>query len=460
MDAILPLVRNFVSKRFEDIPPEVVQDTKRSILDTLAALTAGTGAPGCPEIVEQVLEWGGKEESTILAYRRKVPVGLAALANGTMARAVDFDDVYEPGTAHASASLVPAALAMAERTGGLSGKEFVASMALGLDFICRLGKTHKIPPGVSGMNVTYQYAYFAAAAVAGRIIRLDEAKMLHAMGLAYSQTSGNSQNLLEGTLAIRFCQGLAAQGGVVAAIFAARGITAANEVLQGKFGYYPVYQRGEYDVEKLLAGLGKTYEGVNVTRKMHPCCMHTHAAIDAVTAIIQKNSLSIEGIDRVVVQLNQNGYNFVCLPPDKIYRPESVPEAQFSLPYTLATALVKGKVSLEDFTAPALKNPEVLKVASRIECRVDDELTRTTQSKITPAIVEIRTKNGKAYSLRVDDRKGSPTNPMTMEEVEEKFRRCAAFAAHPPSRENVEKICTFVRNMEKYLDVTPLVKLF
>lgn len=460
MDAIVPLVRNLIRKRFEDIPPQVVEDTKKSLLDTLAALIAGTGAPGCPEIVEQVLEWGGKEESTILGYQKKVPVHLAALANGTMARAVDFDDVYEPGTTHASASLVPAALAMAERRGGLSGKDLLAALTLGLDLICRLGKTHKIPPGVSGMNVTYQYAYFASAAVGGKIIGLDEPRMLNAMGLAYSQTAGNSQNLLEGTLAIRFGQGLAAQGGVFAAIFAARGISAANEVLQGKFGYYPVYQRGEYDVEKLLAGLGETYEGTQVTRKIHPCCMHTHSAIDALTAAIQKYSLPVKEIDQVVVKLNQNGYNFVCLPADKVYRPESVPEAQFSLPYTLATAILKGKVSLEDFTPEALKNPAVLEVASRIRCQVDDELTRTTQSKVTPAILEIRSKAGQIYSLRVDDRKGSPANPMTWEEMEEKFHQCATFSAHPPSPKNISKICTFVHEMEKHPDATQLVKLF
>jgi 2-methylcitrate dehydratase PrpD len=459
MDAIVPLVRNFLGKRFEDIPPDVVEDTKRSILDTLAALIAGTGAPACPQIVEQVFEWGGKEESTVLNYRRKVPAHLAALANGTMARAVDFDDVFEPGTSHASASLLPAALAVAERQGGISGKELLTSMALGLDLICRLAKTHKIPPGVSGMNVTYQYAYFAAAAVAGRIIGLDESKMLHAMGLAYSQTSGNSQNLLEGTLAIRFCQGLAAQGGVYAAIFAARGITAANEVLQGKFGYFPVYQRGEYDPEKLLDGLGRIYEGMNVTRKMHPCCMHTHAAIDALTAMAREYSLRAKDIEKVVARVNQNGYNFVCLPPDKIYRPKSVPEAQFSLPYTLATALVKGKVALEDFAAGALHNPEVLEVASRIECQVDDELTRTSRG-VTPAIVEIRTKKGNTYSLRVDDRKGAPANPMTTEEVEEKFRRCAAYASRPLSGKVVEEICSLVRTLEKSPDIQELVELF
>jgi 2-methylcitrate dehydratase PrpD len=460
MDAAIPLVRNFLKKKFEDLPSEVVQDTKKSILDTLAALIAGTGAPGCPEIVSQILDWRGKEESTILGYGKKVPVHLAALANGTMARAVDFDDVFEPGTAHASASLVPCAMAMGERVGSLSGKEFLTSMALGLDFICRLGKTHKIPPGVSGMNVTYQYAYFAAAAVAGRIMGLNETQMLNALGLAYSQTSGNSQNLLEGTLAIRFGQGLAAQGGVYAAIFAARGITAAQEVFQGKFGYFPVYQRGQYDISQLLQGLGETYEGTKVTRKMHPCCMHTHAAIDAVMRLTRRYSLRVEDIERVVVRVNQNGYNFVCLPPDKIYRPQSVPEAQFSLPYTVATALVKGKVTLEDFTTPAIKNPDILEVASRVECQVDEELTRTTQTQVTPAIVEIQTKGGKSHTLRVNDRKGSPSNPMTMEEVEEKFHRCAEFAIRPPSPENVFKICSSIRRLEEIPNIAELVKWF
>jgi 2-methylcitrate dehydratase PrpD len=458
MDAIVPVVQNFLRRKFADIPPEVLRETKKSILDTLAALVAGTKAPGCPEIIAQVCEWGGKEESTILNYQRKVPVFLAALANGTMARAVDFDDVFEPGTAHATASLVPTALAMAERQGGVDGEEFLTTLTLGIDLICRLGRTHRIPPGVSGMNVTFQYACFAATAVAGRILGLDEGKMLHAMGLAYSQTSGNSQNLLEGTLAIRFAQGLAAQAGVYAAIFAARGITAANEVLQGKFGYFPVYQRGEYNIDGLLNGLGKIYEGGNVTRKVYPCCMHTHAAIDGVLGIVKKQSLTVQDVERITVKLNQNGFNFVCLPPDKIHRPQTVPEAQFSLPYILATALLKGKVSLGDFIPEALGNPEVLAIASRVECLMDEDLNRSSQGRVSPAIVEIRTKGGQQYSLRVDERKGSPANPLTMEEVQEKYRQCAPFAAHPIPRENIEKAGLLIQQMEKCPDVTQLVK--
>jgi 2-methylcitrate dehydratase PrpD len=450
MDAIVPLVRNLIGVQFADIPSQALATTKKSILDTFAAMLAGTNAQGCPEVVAQVLEWGGKEESTVFRSRKKVPAFLAALANGMIARAMDFDDVFEPGTMHASASIVPAALAAAEMRSGLEGREFLAAVTLGIDLMCRMGRTHRIPSGVSGMNVTFQYAAFGCAGVVGRILGLGEEKMIHAMGLAYSQTSGNSQNILEGTLATRFCQGLAAQAGVYAAVFAQRGLTAAQEVLEGKFGYYPVYQRGEYDRGYLLEGLGEKFEGVHVTLKKYPCCMHTHAAIDGVLDIL----------DRVAVKVNQQGFNFVCLPMEKTRMPRTIPEAQFSLPYALATALVKRKVFLDDFTREQIRNAEVLQMAQRVDCVVDAHLERDFQRQVSPAIVELRTKRGKNHSRKVMERKGSPSSPLTIQEVEEKFRRCAAFAQSSLPEERTAKIIRFVENLENQKDIIPLLRLF
>ena len=459
MDAIVPLVRNLIKIRYEDIPPEVLDATKKGILDTFAAMLAGTSAQGCPEVVAQALEWGGKEESTVFHYGKKVPAFLAALANGMMARAVDFDDVFEPGTMHASASIIPAVLAAGEMQGALSGRQFLAAVTLGIDMICRMGRTNRIPSGLSGMNVTFQYACFGCAGVVGRVLGLDEEKMVHAMGLAYSQTAGNSQNLLEGTLATRFSQGLAAQAGVYAAVFARRGITAAREVLEGKFGYYPVYQRGEYDVRSLLDGLGERFEGVNVTLKKYPCCMHSHAAIDALLDISDEQGLNCDDVDRVTVKINQQGFNFVCLPLEKTRLPRSIPEAQFSLPYAAATALVKRKVFLDNFTEEQIRNPRVLQVAQRVDCLVDPELDKRYPASVTPAIVEVRTKKGKIFSRRVVERRGSPTNPLTMEEIEEKFRQCTRFARNPLPEDRIEEILLFLRGMEDQDDVTRILSL-
>jgi len=460
MDAIVPLVRNLIKIRYEDIPPQVLAATKKSIVDTFAAMLAGTSAQGCPEVVAQALEWGGKKESTVFHYGKKVPAFLAALANGMMARAVDFDDVFEPGTMHASASIVPAVVAAAEMKGGLSGKEFLTAVTLGVDLICRMGRTNRIPSGLSGMNVTFQYACFGCAGVVGRVLGLDEEKMVHAMGLAYSQTAGNSQNLLEGTLATRFSQGLAAQAGVYAAVFSRRGITAAREVLEGKFRYYPVYQRGEYEVRNLLDGLGERFEGVNVTLKRFPCCMHSHAAIDALLDISGEQGLDCDDVDRVTVKINQQGFNFVCLPLGKTRAPRSIPEAQFSLPYAAATALVKKKVFLEDFAEEQIRNPRVLQIAQRVDCLVDPELDKRYPANVTPALVEVRTKKGKVFSRRVVERRGSPTNPLTMEEIEEKFRQCPRFARNPVPEDRVEEILLFLREMENQEDVTRILPLF
>jgi 2-methylcitrate dehydratase PrpD len=460
MDAIVPLVQNLIKIRYEDIPPQGLAATKKSMVDTFAAMLAGTSAQGCPEVVAQVLEWGGKEESTVFHYGKKIPAFLAALANGMMARAVDFDDVFEPGTLHASASIVPAVLAAGEMKGGLSGKQFLTAATLGIDLICRMGRTHRIPSGLSGMNVTFQYASFGCAGVVGRILGLDEEKMVHAMGLAYSQTAGNSQNLLEGTLATRFSQGLAAQAGVYAAVFARRGITAAREVLEGKFGYYPVYQRGEYEVRNLLDGLGERFEGVNVTLKKYPCCMHSHAAIDAILGISAEQGLNGDDVDRVTVKINQQGFNFVCLPLEKTRIPRSIPEAQFSLPYAAATALVKRKVFLDDFTEEQIRNPHVLRVAQRVDCLVDPELDKKYPASVTPAVLEVRTKNGKVFSRGVVERRGSPTHPLTMEEIEEKLRQCARFARNPLPEDRVGEILLFLSEMADQDDVTRILPLF
>jgi len=458
-DAIKHLAKNLVEKEYNDIPPDVIMVTKKAVLDTLAAMIAGTNSSGCSNVAQTVIEWGGKEESSIINYDHKAPAFLAALVNGTMARAIELDDVFEPGTMHGSASIVATAFAVAEMMGGIDGRRFLNAITLAVDFICRMGLTNKIPPGISGMNVTFQYAYFGCAGVAGKIMGLTEEKMINAMGLAYSQTSGNSQNLVEGTFATPFSQGMAADAGLKAAIFANKGITAANEVLEGKFGYYNAYQRGEYDREKLLDGLGETYHGANVTTKMYPCCMHTHAAIDAMIDIAKRNNLHSSDVEKIIVKVNEQGFNFVCDPVEKKRVPKSIPEAHFSMPYTVATALVKGKVFLDDFTEQAITTSDILEAASKIDCVLDPELDKISQGRVTPAIVEVQTKTGERLTKKVDERRGSPSNPMSMEEIADKFRRCAAFAKRPPTQANVEKILAMANEIESLDDVTPMITL-
>jgi len=459
MDAIVLIVEHFIETDYNDLTPEVVLATKKSILDTLGCCLAGTVAAASPELVSQVLHWGGREESTIINYGQKVPAPLAALVNGTMARALDFDDVYEPATVHASASIVPVAFAAAELAGGIDGKELLTAVAVGIDVICRMAAANRIPPGVSGMNATFQCAYFACAGVAGRLLGLTKHELIHAMGLAYTQTAGNSQNLLEGTLAVRLNQGLAAHGGMLSAVFAKIGLTAAQEVLEGKFGYYPVYQRGEYDRYKLLHGLRRRYEGVNLTLKLYPCCMHTHAAVDAILRLKAESNLAIDDVTKITVGVNQQAFNFVCFPLDKTQAPQTVSEAQFSLPYAVAVAFTKGTITLDDFTEDAIRNPTILKVARKVECEVDSELETKAGSEVTPAIVSIAKKDGKQLRTRVCKRKGSPMDPLSYEEVAEKFQKCANSAYKHLPQAHVQNLVNCIKQIESLTDVCEIIKL-
>lgn len=462
MDIIQKLVENIVSTRYEDLPNSAIEAAKKSTLDMLGVAFAGTGAAGCKVLLDLALEWGGKQESTVVCYGDRLPAHNAAMVNSCMARAVDLDDIHDKAVLHGSASIIPPALAMAERVGGLSGKDFITAICLGVDLICRLGLSIKVSPLISGMSVTWQTATFGAAAVAGKIIGLDESRMINAMGNAYSMTSGNQQTLLDGALMIRVQQGIASANGILSAILAERGITGARNVLEGKFGYYRVYQGGAYDPEMLTSELGKRFEGTNIAIKSFSSCYETHPAITGTIALVQEHDLKPGDIREILVRLNQGSYNLVCDPIQKKSRPQTVPEAQFSLPYTVAVAAVKRDVFLGDFNEQSIRNPEILELAAKVRTFVDPEIEATSGREIGPASVEIRTKNGKLYSKIVSPSmvKGHPGNPMKLEDVAEKFRKCIGFGIKPLSEENVTDVTNLVAHLEDCEDVTRLLKFF
>jgi 2-methylcitrate dehydratase PrpD len=460
VDVIKKLVENVVSTRFENLPDAAVEAVKKSVLDILGVAFAGAGAAGCKSLLELALEWRGKQESTVFCYGDRLPVHYAAMLNSCMARAVDLDDIHDKAVLHASTSIVPSAFAMAERVGGLSGKDFITAICLGVDLICRLGLSIKVSPLITGMSITWQMATFGAAAVAGKIIGLDESRMLNAMGNAYSMTSGNQQTLLDGALMIRVQQGIASANGILSSLLAERGITGARNVLEGKFGYYKVYQGGAYDPEMLTRELGKKFEGINVAIKSFPSCYETHPAITGTIDLVKEHDLEPEDIREILVRLNQGSYNLVCDPLQKKSKPQTVPEAQFSLPYTVAVAAAKRDVFLGDFSEEAIRDQAILELAAKVRALVDPEIEATSAREIGPAFVEIGTKNGKRYSKFVSPSmvKGHAGNPMKVEEVAEKFRKCIPFGIKPLSEENVREVTNFVAHLEDWEDVTRLLK--
>lgn len=451
------LARIILRTKFGDIPSDIIEITKRHILDTLGVCLAGSKSKGCSELVDLMKESGEKKGSTILVFGHQVPSFCAALVNSTMAHAHDFDDTYDQSPLHAGVSVIPASLAITEELGQVSGKDFITAIVLGVDLLCRMGLASTWGIGNSGFVFTATYGYFGSSAAVSKLLGLDEDGILNALGIAYSQTSGNLQCILDGALTKRLQPAFGSMAGVLSAKLAKAGITGAKNFIQGKYGYYNVYEQGHFDASRFMEGMGKTFEGRHLSFKPYPCCRHTHAAIESVLEMVKKNDLRPEEIEEIVTFVTKHAYDIVCQPYQIKSSPRGVVDAQFSIPYTVATAVIKRRVSLDDFSEEAIRDKTILEMAKKVKPIFDPNLEAESGKEVSLTKVRIQTKDGRCFEERRTVIKGHPQNPMTVAEMVEKFKFCASFAARELSQGSIENIIQMVQELEKLDDVNKLI---
>jgi len=451
-DLAYDLAGNAAKIKYDDLPKDVVEITKKFILDTLATTIAGSSASGCNSVVSHIKDWGGKEESTILVYGGKVPSSSAAFVNSMMAHAWDFDDTHDKAIVHANVAVLPAALAMAERRGNVTGKDLIGAVAVGVDLICRLGLG---AVGQLNWHLSSTAAYFAATIASGKILDLDEDELLHAIGIAYSQCAGSYQCLVDGGLTKRMQPAFAARASILSSILAQKGITGARNIFEGQYGFFSLYHRGKYDRKKVTKKLGTEFEGKNLSVKLYPCCRYAHAGIDATLSIVRENNITPDNVAEVTAHVTQPAYDLVGR-PFKIRESPQV-DAQFSIPYIISVAIARKNVFIDDFFEEKIRgDTQVLQLAKKVRVVVDQE---PIAKGLTPCAVDIKTKDGKVYSERVEIIRGDPRKPVSIEEIAQKFRRCAAFSAKPISKENIEEIIRIVSNLETVPDVGEVVRI-
>jgi 2-methylcitrate dehydratase PrpD len=473
MDAIYQFVKNFVEIRYEDLPREVIEVTKKEVLDLLGVALAGFSAPGVKELLDVITDWGGKRESRMILCKQKVPAPMAAQMNATMAHALDFDDVHDPAVMHPGVGVIPACLAMAERRGGVSGREFISAVVLGVDMMCRLGLAAW--PGYNpsssereagafqaarvkqGWHLTTLTGYLASAGSTGKLLSLDEERMLNAFGIAYHQCSGNLQGKIDGAQTKRMGPGFSSRAGIASALMAERGMTGAKNCLEGAQGFYTMYFQGGYDAKTLTEGIGKHFEGVNVSIKPYPCCRGLHTYIDATLALVREQNLKAEEVKEIKLFSDEGGYSSLCTPLEVKVKPRTQVDTQFSIPWAVATALAKGRATIEHFTEAAIKSRDVLEVASKISVELDHGLDRS--DRIPPGKLEVKTKGGQIYSKQVDDPLGSPRRPMSFEDCARKFRDCASYLVNQLPHRRIERIIGVIGELEQVEDVGEIMKL-
>lgn len=448
------LVRHLLETTFDDLPAEAVNSARREVLWALGTCVAGAGASGSNEVITFVRQIGGREESTVMGFGDRVPATMAGFANGVFAKALEYEDKLWLDRGHAYAigtAVVPAAFAVAEHAGGVGGKELLLAVALATDI---QGRMVKAATGsvATGWNSTYVYASLGAAMAAGRLLDLTEDQFLNAMGLAYSQTTGNYQGHQEGVLGVRMQMGFGVRNGITAAQLAKLGVTGANQFLTGKFGLYPLFYRSDIKVnlDVLTADLGSSFSGTELGFKAYPCCAVIHPVLDAVLdlgadlpAPERVESVKVYGTPRMKIAAE---------PQDLRKHPKSDVDCQFSIPWAVACALVDRKISLSHFTHQALKNRRYAELAPR----VDTDMAHGREG----VFVEIHLKNGQLVrSKTVHVPKGHWENPLTTEEIVDKYRDCVRHGPKSLSNEQVEEAKDLVLRLEEVPDATSVIRL-
>lgn len=380
--------------RHEDIPASALEATRRHFLDSVGVMVAsdraGAGTQG-RELARAVL---GKEEASAVGVSVRVPAVNAALANGMLAHALDFDDSHSGSVTHPSAVLVPAALAAAEMRGA-SARECLTAAVAGYEINARIGAVAGAEFMRRGFHTTALAGALAAAAVAGRLLGLDREQLVSAMGLAGSQASGLTEFLSDGTNAKQLHAGWAAHAGVVAAFLAGRGLTGPASVLEGPFGLYAAHLgAGAVSAEGMTEDLGRAWTTTAISYKAYPACHLTHSSVDALLAIMARERLVPSDLEHVLCRVPDYYVSRVLEPIEHKYRPRSAYEAKFSLPFCIASAAFQQTLTVDSFAPAALGAAEVLSLARRVSYEVI-EFEEFPQHY--PGHVVVTTRDGRSF---------------------------------------------------------------
>jgi 2-methylcitrate dehydratase PrpD len=391
-----------------------------AVIDIVGCMIAGAGDLAVKRACEAVADLGAGP-ATIVGNSQTLPAPHAALVNGTAAHALDFDDNYHPLAGHATAVLVPALLAMAEERRA-NGAAVLDAYIAGLEALDCIGNGVNLEHYERGWHSTSTIGTMGAAVACARLMSLDADGVQRAISLGFSLAGGSK--LQFGSMAKPLHAGIAAQHGIMAARFAAAGISASDEPLDAPWGFRDLFAgpaSSRYAEAIGRIGTPLAIERHGLKAKIHPCCASAHCAVDGVLALMKKNRLRAADIEHVDIVVNRVSYDNLRYP-----EPANEMEARFSMQYCVALAMVRGALRLTDFRAEALDDPTTRAWLPRVTMRLPDsgsELTRTDNGR-EPAEVHIYLKHGQMLSTFVQFAKGVLQNPLSDAEKWAKFDDC------------------------------------
>jgi 2-methylcitrate dehydratase PrpD len=447
MNVTAKIAEFVMNAKYETIPLKALETGKLAVRDCLGVALAGSkeeDAKICAEIARQE---GAKEEASVIGQGFKSSALQAAFANGTAAHAMDFDHSFTL-MGQPTAPIIPAVLALGESL-GVSGRQLLEAYATGFEVTGKLAHSLRDSKH-DGWHAPSTLGSFGAAAGCAKLLGLNAAKIEMALGIAASMASGVVSNF--GTMTKPLHVGLGARNGVLAAKLAQGGYTANAQAIEAGMGFYKVFH-GETAIHtEAVEELGKSYalESDGIRIKPYPCGGLTHQAIDTVLDFRAKHGVTAEMVESIDVDVMRHTFERIIF---KV--PQNGIQGKFCMPYLLARAIIDGRVFIDAFTDAAVRDPNVLKLAERIQMRLDNNLpSRDLGSR--PCRVTLRLKNGQTYSREVQHSKGGPEFPMTADELKTKFTDCARQTL---SEASTQRALDDLNRVETLPDIRPLCQL-
>lgn len=458
VDLSVLLAANAASAEYDDLPVGARDAAKKLLLNTLAIALAGTALPESRTVGRFIASFPSNQGATVLGLGSggKVLAPFAAYANATMANMLDFDDNYDPNPVHAGVTVVPPAMAIAEACGPIDGRTLITAIAIGVDAICRLGEGRTSADSMGNQwSSTALLGYFGSALTVAKLLKFDEAQMRNAMGVAHTQLAGNKQSMHDGSTTKATQMGQTAAGGILACMMTEAGIDGPTRPLEGTAGLFPWYYRGDYDPGRVIDALGSEFWGERLSLKPYPSCRHTHGFIDAALQLRESAGFDARNIDSVVVQVCEMN-RLVWDPPERKYAPKTTIDAQFSLMYAIASALLRGLPKISHYTGAALEDSDVLDLCRRVSVYVG---ANPTTRGLPPSKLAVTTLGNELLTRTVTHPKGSPENPMTFDDLRSKTHGCAEFAGKTVDDGRMDELVDSIMNLEDEPDVGRLMGL-
>ena len=437
--------------QFEDIPVEVVARMRTSFLDSVGCCLFGATLPWTQRVTAMVLEEGAKPVASIFGCGQKTSVSSAVLVNATAGHAFELDDIHKESILHAGSIATPVVVALAEQTVQRDGRALIKGMTAGYEIGTRIGNAATMGLFFRGFHPQGASGVFVAAASAASMLGLDATRTQHALGITGSQ-AGGLMAAQEGAMVKRFHSGRAAQSGVYSAYLAQKDFTGITDVLEAGYGGYLSTYSNSPNPSRLLDGLGSVWETGKVGYKPHACVTSIHSALDAFATLLTQYQLRPDDIAKLEVGVSSMTYTHCAWE----YKAQGVTAAQMNLYYGLAVIGFDGMAFVAQYQEQRLADPLIMNFIKRIEARIDPEIDAMGPAYRHAARVRITTTDGRCVEHEILNRRGSPENPLSHDDVVYKYRHVVGACL---SAKQIDRSIALIDQLDKLKDTIELFDL-